>query len=198
MTNMKDILKENYTDIAEWQKKQSPALLKKITNNYEKLIHSIAQKYYYTNLDYDDLYIEGLTGLLLALEKFDVSRNTKFSTYAYFWILSQISRFVKKQEKIFSEEVNNYENIQDLLTNSSNEYENEELKEIREQVKLSIYELSIKEKKILNNRLLSLNPMTFKELGILLNMSPEGIRQIEQKILFKIKNKISYFFKLKK
>ena len=44
------------------------------------------------NLDRDDLVQEGVGGLTRAIEKFDLTRDTAFSTYATWWIRQSVSR----------------------------------------------------------------------------------------------------------
>lgn len=61
----------------------------------KKLVDKYAwayQKYYGNDLDYEDIENMGMTGLLHAAEKFDLTRGTSFSTYATFWIRQYIVR----------------------------------------------------------------------------------------------------------
>ena len=44
------------------------------------------------NMDSEDLFQEGFIALNWALEKFDVSKNIRFSTYATIWIKSALSK----------------------------------------------------------------------------------------------------------
>lgn len=41
---------------------------------------------------FEDLVQEGIVGMIRGIEKFDINRNTSFSTYIYYWIIQQIDR----------------------------------------------------------------------------------------------------------
>jgi RNA polymerase primary sigma factor len=57
-----------------------------------RLVVSIARGYQGRGLDLQDLIAEGNLGLLRAVEGYDASMNTRFSTYAAFWIKQSIKR----------------------------------------------------------------------------------------------------------
>lgn len=57
------------------------------------LINTQGQGCYLPYNAYEDLINTGLSGILYAYEKFDLSRKTAFSSYAYFWI----SKYLNKQ-----------------------------------------------------------------------------------------------------
>lgn len=58
-----------------------------------QLVNENTWCYPYLSLMYDDLLNTGISGILYAFEKFNISRNTSFSSYAYFWI----DDFLRKQ-----------------------------------------------------------------------------------------------------
>lgn len=60
---------------------------------YEWLIYSIINKY--KNIyDIEDLHQVAVIGILNAISKYDSSMNTKFSTYAYKYVLGEVLKYV--------------------------------------------------------------------------------------------------------
>src|SRR5215467_13231823 len=59
-----------------------------------RLVVNIARSYMGKGLGLQDLIAEGNLGLLRAVEGFDPSMNTRFSTYASYWIKQSIKRAV--------------------------------------------------------------------------------------------------------
>ncbi|MBR1404207.1 MAG: RNA polymerase sigma factor RpoD/SigA [Treponema sp.] len=66
-----------------------------LVNSNLRLVVSVANKFRRTyKISVMDLIQEGNLGLMAAAEKFSSSFNTRFSTYAYPWILQYMLRFV--------------------------------------------------------------------------------------------------------
>ena len=63
-----------------------------------RLVISIATKFKPKRLDPLDLIQEGNLGLMRAIEKFDNSRNLKFSTYATPWIYAKVARAIAQKD----------------------------------------------------------------------------------------------------
>lgn len=61
----------------------------------EKIIYSIINKYTYY-FDKDDLYQVGVIGLIDAYNNYKDDRNTKFSSFAYFYILGRVKEYIRK------------------------------------------------------------------------------------------------------
>lgn len=62
--------------------------------DYDGLIYSIINKYP-KRFDHDDLYQVGMIGLIDAYKHFDSSQDTKFSTYAYYYILGEVNKYIR-------------------------------------------------------------------------------------------------------
>lgn len=76
-----------------------------------KLVVSIAKKYMNRGLPFLDLIQEGNLGLMKAVDKYDVSREIKFSTCATWWIRQAITRALAKKGRNIKVSVNMYEKI---------------------------------------------------------------------------------------
>ncbi len=62
-----------------------------LDHNVRLVVH-LAHRYKGKGVSLGDLVQEGIQGLLTAIEKFDLSRNLKFSTYATWWIKQSLIR----------------------------------------------------------------------------------------------------------
>ncbi len=85
---------EVYTLIQKAQAGQQEAKEKLVSEN-TGLIWSIVKRFQGRGYELEDLYQIGAIGLLKCIEKFDVTMNVKFSTYAVPMIMGEIKRFLR-------------------------------------------------------------------------------------------------------
>jgi RNA polymerase primary sigma factor len=71
----------------------------KMVRSHLRLVVNIARGYAGRGLSMEDLVSEGSLGLLRAVEGFDPMMNTRFSTYATFWIKQSIKRGIVNTAK---------------------------------------------------------------------------------------------------
>lgn len=83
------LIKEQNSDIAK----------RKLIQANLRLVVSIAKRYAGQGVLFMDLVQEGSIGLIRAAEKFDYSKNFRFSTYATWWIKQSIIRAIANNSK---------------------------------------------------------------------------------------------------
>ncbi len=91
--------KELGRQIKEGKKSQADIAKRKLVQANLRLVVSIAKKYIGQGVLFMDLVQEGSLGLIKAAEKFDYSKNFKFSTYATWWIKQTIIRAISNNSR---------------------------------------------------------------------------------------------------
>jgi len=101
-----------------WRMKQDASLANQARQELIKanlrLVVSMAKKYSNMDLSFLDLVQEGNVGLLKAVDKFEVERGFKFSTYASWWIRQGMTRAVVNHSRIIRLPVHTREAINRL------------------------------------------------------------------------------------
>ncbi|MBU1094529.1 MAG: sigma-70 family RNA polymerase sigma factor [Firmicutes bacterium] len=64
-----------------------------------RLVVSVAKKYTYSNVPFMDLIQDGTMGLMKAVDRYQVEKGFKFSTYATWWIIQSISRSISNNSR---------------------------------------------------------------------------------------------------
>ena len=91
--------REEEIELAEAALKGDKDAKEALVNHNLRLVVSVAKRYMGRGLTLLDLIQEGNVGLIKAVDKYDVSKGFKFSTYATYWIKQAISRAVMDQAR---------------------------------------------------------------------------------------------------
>ena len=69
--------------------------MRKLVEANQGLVHKIVNRFPIKNAScsYDDLYQEGMMGLMYGIRKFDPQRGYRLSTYVYNWVTAYVRRY---------------------------------------------------------------------------------------------------------
>ena len=159
------------------------------------LVLAMAKRTRMSEVDFADLVSEGNMALLRSVDKFDCGRGFKFSTYACRAILKAFSRQGMKLSKYRQrfptdfdpalEKSNHLETVRAL-------HERECAEEVKHIVLNNEADLSDVEKTVIHHRFgLELKadqvPLTLEQVGQIIGVTKERVRQIQNKALEKIR-----------
>jgi len=83
-----------------WRERHDEAALHELIESHARLVVRIASRYRASSASLGDLVQEGNIGLMEAALRFDPERNTRFSTYATWWIVRMIRNFLMRNASI--------------------------------------------------------------------------------------------------
>lgn len=159
------------------------------------LVLAMAKRLRGTDLDFGDLISEGNMALLRSVDKFDCGRGFKFSTYACRAILKAFSRHgikaMKYRQRFPTEFDPEFERSDHLATVRATS-EQESAQEVRYVVESNRADLSELERSVISQRFGFDGPVgprnpTLEEVGEMIGLTKERVRQIQNKALEKIK-----------
>lgn len=182
----------------EYKVKHDAAIKEEIINRNTGLVRSIVNELYRKRADltYNDIVQEGLVGLLIAFDRFDLERDIEFTTYASYYIKMRIKQaykntLIRVPAYVYGikDPKNKYVQIMEKVKFIKYNLFDVKSRLSKEEITINMNNLDDKESFIINKHF-GLNgneQLTFKEIGKLLNISREWIRKIEIKALKKLR-----------
>jgi len=161
------------------------------------LVLAMAKRTRMSEVDFADLVSEGNMALLRSVDKFDCGRGFKFSTYACRAILKAFSRQGMKMSKYRQRFPTDFDPAMEKsnhLETLRRTYEEECADEVKHIVEMNQAELSDVERTVISHRFgLSEEkqpdspPLTLEQVGQIIGVTKERVRQIQNKALEKIR-----------
>ncbi len=171
------------------KKKLTPLQLKRnklVTDNMGLATH-FANHVQASRMEYKDLVQEAYLGLIDAAERYDPARGTKFSTYARWHILKIIMDAIHTRNEIVrtprrrpSLICGSLETAYDLADPARDVSDLVDEADMIDAVRASIKQLPSREAMVIRMRRgVNTLPMTLREVGDILAVTPERVRQIQ-------------------
>ena len=188
-----------------WWHEQTQTTRDEIVRANMPLVLAMAKRTRLGNVDYMELISEGNMALLRSVEKFDCGRGFKFSTYACRAILKSFSRVAMKSSRYRGRFPTEFD---PTLEKSSYQEEVREhveadcVDELRGIIKENTAALNDVEVKVLRARfalgrvdgLDGEGPKTLEQVGLLIGVTKERVRQIQNRALEKLRIKLQEDF----
>ncbi len=164
------------------------------------LVLAMAKRTRMSEVDFADLVSEGNMALLRAVDKFDVSRGFKFSTYACRAILKAFSRSgvkLSRYRQMFPTDFDPALERSNHMQTKRAEHEDDCVDELKRIIKQNRAELSEIETEVISHRFAidkpaekgeDPKPLTLEQVGKIIGVTKERVRQIQNKALEKIRH----------
>jgi RNA polymerase sigma factor (sigma-70 family) len=171
--------------------KQAVAIKDLLISCNMRLVVSIAKKHAGQSENFFELLSDGNMSLIRAVEKFDYSRGNKFSTYASWAIMKNFARSIPEEKHRRERYVTGHEDLFEVAADTrSNEQEVLAAQEQKaRQVNRLLDYLDPRERQIIKMRagLDNNSEMTLEEIGHELGITKERVRQLNVRILNKLR-----------
>ena len=189
----KGLAKKEATELVQWYNKYEH-LREYLVRTNLALVLAMAKRTRLGDVDFAEIVSEGNMALIRAVEKFNVDKGFKFSTYACRAILKAFSRTAMKHSRHRQRFPVEFE--PDLEKSNWNEIRRDQVEEdcvveLKTIVDRNLADLSDVEQTVLKRRFNweqnESNPLTLEQVGRIIGVTKERVRQIQNKALTKIR-----------
>jgi RNA polymerase sigma factor (sigma-70 family) len=192
---------EQAEEILKWYR-LSDQIREQIAETNLALVLAMAKRTRMSEVDFADLVSEGNMALLRAVDKFDAGRGYKFSTYACRAILKAFSRQGMKLSKYrqrFPTDFDPKLERSNFLEVKRSTFEKDAAEEVKRIVVENRAELSDVERTVIEHRFGLESgelekPMTLEQVGQIIGVTKERVRQIQNKAMEKIRLQLEAHF----
>jgi RNA polymerase sigma factor (sigma-70 family) len=181
-------------DVVEWHRRFEHFREYLVRTNLA-LVLAMAKRTRLGDVDFAEIVSEGNMALIRAVDKFNVDRGFKFSTYACRAILKAFSRTSLKSSRHKSRFPVEFEpdmEKSDWTDRRRDAVEEDCVDELRAIVNRNLADLSQVEETVIRRRFNweqnQDTPLTLEEVGQIIGVTKERVRQIQNKALAKIRN----------
>lgn len=180
-------------EMVRWQARALKARSNLVRANIA-LVYAMAKRTRITGVEFTELVSEGNMALLRSVEKFNVSRGCRFSTYACRSILKSFSRVAKKAQRLSKNlptQVTPNLDYHDLCTDMHRLRWEESLDTLREILRDNQARLTDVERVIVTERFAlerGGKGRTLAEIASIVGLTNERVRQLQIAALCKIRN----------
>ncbi len=196
--------------IENWQTRGHKPSLQALITSHARQVHACVRRINSKTEHHEDLVAEGLIGLIKAADRFEVEKDVRFSTYAYWWIMNGVRAAnmrvrgvvdvplgAAKEDRLIS--VTTYLNddgeevdLDDILPSEDPTPEEQVIAqshsdEIRKTMAAAMLDLSEVERDILISRNLSAEPEATDDLATRLGLGRDRLRQVERRAMSRLK-----------
>jgi len=156
------------------------------------LVPAMAKRVHISNVEFAELVSEGYMAVLRCVEKFNVARGFKFSTYAcrsIFKCFHRLATKANRYHKLFGVEFDPKMQRSDQVEVRHQNQRADAIYAVREILRNNRAGLSKLERKVILARFAIFaehKPRTLSQVGRMVNLTNEGVRQIQKRALSKI------------
>src|SRR6478672_11991753 len=187
------LTKESADQVLEWHRRFEHFREYLVRTNLA-LVLAMAKRTRLGDVDFAEIVSEGNMALIRSVDKFNVEKGFKFSTYACRAILKAFSRTSLKhsrQRSRFPVEFDPDMEKSDWIDKKRDVVEEDCIDELKQIVDRNLADLSDTEQTVIRRRFnwqqQQESPLTLEEVGQIIGVTKERVRQIQNKALAKIR-----------